>query len=183
MSLHSHNNKSGNPRKKEKHKMTTTTLTIISALGGIVFCTALFVFVMRKYMIRAYRFDAPYEKVAENIEKAIKTVPGWGHPLPDWDFHTAVSKTHYFDNLTKKRIFFVCKAEYANAIVDKFHHMGAMMPCAWALYETKKGEVYLSKMNIGLMSYMFFGNAIGINMSKVAKEEHVMLAELRRLVA
>jgi uncharacterized protein (DUF302 family) len=156
---------------------------VIGMVGGVVLAMVLMVFVMRKYMIRAYRIDASYEKVCENVEKAIKTVPGWGHPIPDWDFHMAVSKTHYFDNLTKKRIFFVCKAEYANAIVDKFHHMGAMMPCAWAIYETKKGEVYLSKMNIGLMSKMFFGNVIGTNMGKVAKEEHVMLDELRRLVA
>jgi len=155
---------------------------VIAGIVGAVLMAVLFVVVMRKYMVSKFRINAPYEKVCENIEKAIKTVPGWGHPIPDWDFHAAVSKTHYFDNLTKKRIFFVCKAEYANGIVDKFHHMGAMMPCAWSIYETKKGEVYLAKMNIGLMSKMFFGNVIGTNMGKVAKEEHLMINELHRLV-
>ena len=143
---------------------------------------ALVMWAMRRYMIVAHRIHASYEVVCDNVEKAIKSVPGWGHPISDWDFHAAVSKTHYFDNLTKKRIFFVCKAEYANRIVDKFHHMGAMMPCAWAIYETKKGEVYLSKMNIGLMSKMFIGNVIGTNMGKVAREEHIMIAELHRLI-
>lgn len=144
---------------------------------------ALVMWVMRRYMIVASRMHATYEVVCENIEEAIQSVPGWGHPLPDWDFHSAVSKTHYFDNLKKKRIFFVCKAEYANRIVDKFHHMGAMMPCAWAVYETKKGEVYLSKMNISLMSKMFMGNIIGSTMGKVGREESQILAELRRLIA
>ena len=155
----------------------------LSILGGAVLMAILVVIAMRQKMIVAYHMDASFETVCDNIEKAIATVPGWGHPIPNWDFHGAVSKTHYFENLKKKRIFFICKAEYANGIVDKFHHMGAMMPCAWAIYETTKGGVYLSKMNIGLMSKLFFGNVIGSNMGKVAKEEHQIMNELRRLIA
>ena len=120
----------------------------LSVLVGVVGMGALVVWVMRRYMITAYPINAPYEIVCDNIEKAISSVPGWGHPLPDWDFHSAVAKTHYFDNLRKKRIFFVCKAEYANRIVNEFPHMGAMMPCAWSVYERANGSVYLSKMNI-----------------------------------
>jgi len=102
--------------------------------------------------------------------------------MPDWDFHSAVGKTHVFDNLVKKKIFFICNAGYANRIVDRFHHMGAMMPCAWSVYETTEGEVYLAKMNIGLMGRMFFGNIIGSTMGKVAREEHLILNELHRLL-
>lgn len=160
-----------------------TWTVIISALTGAVVMGMLIMWAMRRYMIVAYKMDAPYEVVCDNIEKAIKSVPGWGHPLPDWDFHGAVSKTHYFDNLKKKRIFFVCKAEYANRIVDKFHHMGAMMPCAWSVYEDRSGDVYISKMNIPLMSKMFAGNIIGSTMGRVGREEHHMIAELRRLIA
>lgn len=144
--------------------------------------TLLFIFAMRKYMITAKKIEASFEQVCANIEKAVRVVPGWGSPIPDWDFHSAVAKTHYFDNLVKKRIFFVCKAEYANRIVDKYHHMGAMMPCAWSVYEKTNGEVYLSKMNMGLMSRMFFGNIIGSTMGKVASEEHIILQELHRLL-
>ncbi|MBN2456115.1 MAG: DUF302 domain-containing protein [Sedimentisphaerales bacterium] len=156
---------------------------VMSAIGGALLLSALMMFVMRRYMICAYKMDAPYDKVCTKIEEAIKSVPGWGHPLPDWDFHAAVNKTHYFNNLKKKRIFFICKAEYANRIVDNYHHMGAMMPCAWAVYETMKGEVFMSKMNIALMSKMFLGNIIGSTMSKVGHEEHQMLKELHRLLA
>jgi len=161
--------------------MTGSIMTAV--LAGAIGMGVLIAAVMRKYMIRAYVMNAPYEVVCNNIEKAIKAVPGWGHPLPDWDFHGAVSKTHYFDNLKKKRIFFICKAEYANAIVDEYHHMGAMMPCAWAVYETNDAKVYISKMNIGLMSKMFVGNIIGTTMGKVAREEHQMMGELNRLIA
>ena len=155
----------------------------IGAVTGAAAMAAAFVFVMRRYMIRPYRIDASFESVCDNVEKAIRSVGGWGHPLPDWDFHGAVARTHYFDNIRKKRIFFVCKAEYANRIVDRFPHMGAMMPSTGSIYETTDGRVYVAKMNIGLMSRMFLGNVIGSTMSLVAREEHTMLRELRRLVA
>ena len=148
---------------------------IISGLAGAILVVAVFLFAMRKYMIRAYRIDAPFDRVCDKVEEAIQSVPGWGHPIPSWDFHKAVSKTHYFKNLTNKRIFFICKAEYANRIVDKYHHMGAMMPCAWAIYETHKGKVFISKMNIAMMGKMFIGNVIGSTMGKVAREEHQMI--------
>ena len=156
--------------------------TIISGIVGAVLMTAFILFVMRKYMIRAYKIDAPFEAACDNIETAVKSVDGWVHPMPDWDFHAAVSKSHFFNNLAKKRIFFICKAKYANRIVDKYHHMGAMMPCAWAIYETQKGEVYLSKMNIALMSKVFFGNIIGSTMAKVAREEQQMMKKLQELL-
>ncbi len=158
------------------------TIIFLSILAGAAVVTSLFIFAMRKYMITAKKIDASFEQVCINIEKAVKTVPGWGHPMPDWDFHAAVGKTHYFDNLAKKRIFFICNAGYASRIVDKFHHMGAMMPCAWSVYETATGEVYIAKMNIGLMSKMLFGNILGSTMGKVAREERVILRELNRLL-
>lgn len=158
------------------------SILIGAAIGALIVAGA-FILGMRLLMIRPYRIHAPFETVCSNIEKAIKSVGGWGHPLPDWDFHSAVSKTHYFDSIAKKRIFFICKAEYANRIVDRFPHMGAMMPCAWAIYEMRDGKVYVAKMNIAMMSKMFFGNVIGSTMGKVAKEEHQMMKELRRLVA
>lgn len=83
--------------------MTTPTIVILSILAGILACALAVMVLMRRYMIVAYRFDAPYETVCRAIEKAVKTVPGWGHPIPDWDFHSAVNKTHYFKNLAKKR--------------------------------------------------------------------------------
>ena len=157
-------------------------IVFISILAGALSVTALIAYTMRNHMITAIKIDAPFEKVCSKIGEALTSVPGWGHPLPDWDFHETVAKTHYFENLSKKKIFFVCKAEYANRIVDRFHHMGAMMPCAWALYETMSGEVYISKMNIGLMSKMFFGNIIGTTMGKVAREEKLILNKLQQLL-
>lgn len=38
-------------------------------------------------------------------------------------------------------------------------------------------------MNIALTSKMFIGNVVGTNMGKVAEEEHLIMNELRRLIA
>ena len=55
------------------------------------------------------------------------------------------------------------------------------MPCPWAVYETKNGEVYIAKMNIALMSKMYFG-VIGKVMKEVAETEKEMFSKIRRLV-
>ncbi len=44
------------------------------------------------------------------------------------------------------------------------------MPCRISIYETYAGEVYISRMNIGLMSKLF-GGKIEEVMAKVAAEE------------
>ncbi len=155
---------------------------VVAGIAGFILAIIIFVVLMRRYMIVEHKVDAPYDIVCKNIEQAIKAVPGWVHPIPDWDLHGAVSKHYCFNNIKNKRVFFLCKAEYANAIVDKHHHMGAMMPCAWGVYETNDGEVFLAKMNIGFMSKVFIGNIIGKMMGKVAKEEKIMFKELDRLV-
>lgn len=156
---------------------------ISGALAGAFLTAAIILFTMRGFMIKKIKMNAPFEEVCSRLETAVGKVPGWGQPLPGWDFHGAVSKTRQFRTLARKKIYFVCKAEYASRIVEKFHHMGAMMPCTWSVYENDKGEVFIAKMNIGLMSKVFFGNIIGRTMGRVAREERQILEELQRLTA
>lgn len=158
------------------------TTILISALSGAILVAGLFVLAMRLFMIRPHKMNATFNVVCEKIEESLKVSEGWVHPIPFWDMFKAVSKSQTFNNIKNGRVYFICKAKYANRITDRFPHMGAMMPCAWAVYETIDGQVYLAKMNIGLMSKIFIGNVIGNTMSKVAREEHVMLKELERLV-
>ncbi|HOO77244.1 MAG TPA: DUF302 domain-containing protein [bacterium] len=150
--------------------------------AGAVAAAAVFVYVMRNFMIKTVRIEATFEDVCRRLGDAVTSVPGWGLPLPDWDFYSVVSSKHAFSNVVKKRLFFVCKSLYANRIVDRHPWMGAMMPCTWAVYETGNGDVFISKMNIGLMSKMFMGSIIGSTMTKVAEEEHRILTALNRLL-
>ena len=51
------------------------------------------------------------------------------------------------------------------------------MPCRVGVYETKDGQVYISEMNIRLMSKMF-GGIIEKVMGRVAEEEEEMLKDI-----
>ncbi len=51
------------------------------------------------------------------------------------------------------------------------------MPCRFGVYETKDGQVYISGMNIGLMSKMF-GGIIEEVMGRVTEEEKEMLKDI-----
>jgi len=51
-----------------------------------------------------------------------------------------------------------------------------MMPCRIGIYEAD-GEVYVTRLNIGLMSKMF-GGSIADVMGKVSDEEHRMLSAI-----
>ena len=52
------------------------------------------------------------------------------------------------------------------------------MPCSWAVYETTDGKVYISKMNIALMSMVYPG-FIGKIMKDVAQTEKAMLSKIK----
>jgi uncharacterized protein (DUF302 family) len=61
--------------------------------------------------------------------------------------------------------------------------MSGIMPCSWAVYERDDGSVWLSKMNISMMSRIFSGE-VGSAMSEVAAAaERFMDAVLRKPTA
>ena len=76
-------------------------------------------------------------------------------------------------------MYFVCKPQHANSVLSVEPKMGGIMPCTWAVYETTDGEVYIAKMNIGLMSKLFSG-VIGKVMKDVAQTEEEMLSKIRK---
>ena len=53
----------------------------------------------------------------------------------------------------------------------------AIMPCRIGVYETVDGRVFISEMNMGLMSKMF-GGTIAEVMGGVAEEEKEMLRDI-----
>jgi len=76
---------------------------------------------------------------------------------------------------------FVCKPHHANRVLQVDPSLGAIMPCTWAVYETTEGKVYIAKMNIALMSKMYFG-VIGEVMKDVARTEEKMLRKIKSIL-
>ena len=74
-------------------------------------------------------------------------------------------------------IHFVCNANHACAMLGTSPVFSGMMPCSWAIYEEADGTVYIAKMNVGLMSKMYFGK-VGAIMKEVVKAEETMMQKL-----
>ena len=73
----------------------------------------------------------------------------------------------------------LCQADHAYNILknDIDKKVTAIMPCRIGVYEDKDGKVFVSGMNMGLMSKMFGGNIAKV-MSGVAEEEHRILKDV-----
>ena len=84
-----------------------------------------------------------------------------------------------YEDATKIKIISLCQPDHAYKILkdDKNKKVTAIMPCRVGIYEDSKGDVYVSEMNIGLMSKMF-GGTIEEVMGGVAKEEHEMFKDI-----
>ena len=78
--------------------------------------------------------------------------------------------------MTKLQIIEICHGEHSFNVLqdDANKYVAGIMPCRFAVYETRDGKVLISKMNIGLMSKMF-GGVIEEVMSEVSEEEKLML--------
>ena len=143
-------------------------------LGGIVF-----VYLMRRFMMAAYKIEGTFDEVNEAIKKVIPQFDGWSFPISEWQFHKShLSKNLTYDNIKDMIMYFVCKPAHANKVLRINPALGAIMPCTWAVYETTDSEVYIAKMNIALMSKMYFG-VIGEVMREVAATEKEMLKKIK----
>ncbi len=154
---------------------------IVGLLVGLVFATLLFVYLMRRFMVKEIELKGEFQEACRALEEAVQEAQGWGQPIPAWEFYKSqISKGLTYDNIKNLMIFFVCKPTHANRIVRRFPFMSAMMPCSWSVYEKSDGKVVLAKMNIGLLSKVFLGNLIGTVMGEVAREEKAILEGLFR---
>lgn len=67
--------------------------------------------------------------------------------------------TEAFVNLERTSSVNICNPRYASRILaeDKDRGVTAFMPLGIGVYEDKKGQVFVSKLNIGLLGKMFGG--------------------------
>ena len=145
--------------------------------AGIVGLTVLYL--ARTRMVQVHRVGASFDDTCRMFSEALAESDKWGQPLPEWDMHAAMAeKGQVLENTRRIKMFFVCKAPYAGRILGKRPEMASMMPCSWTVYERNDGQVYIAKLNIGMMSKAFTGNIVGSVMGRVAREEHSILSRL-----
>jgi len=157
-------------------------MLLLGLILGIILSGLAFVYVLRKYMMVSFKIEGSFEEVEETVKNVVPQFKGWGFPIPEWQFYKSqLSKGLSYNNIKSMVMHFVCKPIHANKVLKVDPKMAGIMPCTWAVYEDKNGEVYIAKMNIALMSKMYFG-VIGEVMKDVADTEKKMLAEVRKRV-
>lgn len=155
-------------------------MVVLSFLMGVIVVIGIFIYTMQNYMLVKHVFKgSSFDDVNQAIEKCIPEHKGWGFPLDNWHFSKMLqSKGLKCENLENVMIHFVCNANHAHKMLSDSPFFSGMMPCSWSVYETQDGVVYISKMNIKLMSNIFFGEA-GKVMKEVAQAEDMMMSKLR----
>ena len=112
--------------------------------------------VMKTVMFKVSRSKHDFEQTVQMVgENALRV--GWDVP---WRFEL---QQHYckrgLSDMTKVVNRYPCNPQGGYDIMkgDAYKPMAVKMPTAVSVYETSGGEVYVSRMNLGLMSAMFGG--------------------------
>lgn len=143
-------------------------LVVGVALTAVVAWTA-----MPKLMLSIHKSTLDFDETVTVInETAVEH--GWNVPKV-YDIQKSLRNAGYSD-MSKVKVISICQPHHAYEILedDTNKKVTAIMPCRIGVYEDRDGQVFVSEMNIGLMSKMF-GGAIAEVMGGVATEEAEIL--------
>lgn len=158
--------------------MSPVPMLILGLVLGLALAMGAGVTMMRTRMLTAHPSRRSFQATCEAVERVVGDAEGWGMPIDSQDLMaTLVKHGQVPPNLKNFRVFFVCNPKLASRMLSLAPEMAGMMPCSWAVYEDARDRVFLSKMNVGLMSRMF-GGEIGAIMGKVGRADEAFLAEV-----
>lgn len=138
-------------------------LVLICIITGMVLMGLIVWFTMPLLMLVKVKSKLNYDEtisvLSENLNKK-----------QDWKVLTVndyKKSTESFVTLERTRSMNICNPRYASRILadDKDRGVTAFMPLGIGVYEDRKGQVFVSKLNIVLLGKMFGGtisNVMGI---------------------
>ena len=128
--------------------------------------------VMPNLMLDVHESALPFDATVTAIEVAAKE-HGWMVPKV-YDLQQSLKRAGHEIGPTK--VISLCQPEHAAGILsnDENKAVTGMMPCRIGVFQVEDRRVFVSKLNVGMMSKMFGGQIEQI-MSKVSAEEKAML--------
>jgi len=125
------------------------------ALIGMALMGVLVWFTMPSVMLVKHKSDRSYSETVAALSEALKTKQDW-RVLVVNDYQQS---TEAFGAMERTGSINVCNPRYASKILanDADRGVTAFMPLAIGVYEDKKGQVYVSQLNVGLLGMMFGG--------------------------
>ncbi len=147
---------------------------IAIGLGVGVLVTAVLVWkLMPGMMIKVGKSRLGFDETVEQLQKKM-TETGWTSPGV-LDMQQSLAK-HGQSFERRVKIIQLCQPAYAKSVLTTDRWVSCLMPCAIAVWEDDRGDVWVSKMNTGLMGKLFGGNIAKVMGGHVAKDEQAILA-------
>ena len=120
-------------------------------MGAIVWLT------MPSLMLIEHKSPRDYQATISALQEAIAGKQDWKVPAVS-DFQKTITESGH-GPIDRVGSVALCNPRYASRILAdaKDRMVTAFMPLGIGVYEDKKGEVYVSQLNVGLMGMMFGG--------------------------
>ncbi len=146
----------------------------IGFIAGLVVCGILVFILMPKLMIVTHQSKYDYATTISKLEESIANNQ-WKHK-GTMNFHEDMKKAGK-DLPVKAGVVKLCKADYAYEILKnpEERFVTCLMPCGFGVWEDDQGNVFVSKMNTGLMGKMFGGTIKKIMGGNVSADEKQIL--------
>jgi len=132
---------------------------VIQAAGwvlvGMVLMGAIVWFTMPSLMLIKHKSNLSYDDTVAVLSETLKKKQDWRVlTINDYQKSTAA-----FGAMERVGSINICNPRYASKILasDADRGVTAFMPLALGVYEDKKGQVFVSQLNVGLMGMMFGG--------------------------
>jgi uncharacterized protein (DUF302 family) len=160
--------------------MSMPVALIIGLIAGVFVTAVVMVLAMRSKMVVPERSSKSFEATCETIEQVVPEAEGWSFPMESFEMSKKLeAKGGLPDNVKRIRLFFICNPKVAKVVLEAEPKLSAIMPCTWSVYELADGSVWVSHMNIGLMSKMM-GGVVGRSMAGVAEADERFLQQVLR---
>lgn len=128
---------------------------LICVIGGMALMGLIVWFSMPLLMLVKLRSKLSYDETISVLGENFKKKQDWKVLVVN-DYKKS---TEAFVTLEQTGSVNICNPRYASMILadDKDRGVTAFMPLGIGVYEDKKGQVFVSKLNIGLLGKMFGG--------------------------
>jgi uncharacterized protein (DUF302 family) len=148
--------------------MNAGIVLVVGIVIGLILAAIVGVGMMRSKMVVPERSSFSFEETCARVEREVEAAEGWSFPIDSFDMSAKLAEKGALpDNVKRIKLYFVCSPPIAKRVLGDTPKLSAIMPCSWSVYELADGSVWLSHMNIGMMSKVM-GGVVGQAMSEVA---------------
>ena len=156
--------------------MATNALLLVGGvLIGMVIMGMVVWFTMPSMMLIKQRSNRGYDEALSILGESLQKKQDW-HLLKITDFQESTANYGAMERVCSVN---VGNLRYASEILNDDANRGvtAFMPLAIGVYEDKKGQVFVSQLNIGLLG-MMFGGTIAKVMKMAGKDIKEVVASM-----